>query len=235
MKNILTGAALLLASSSAFAGLMQTSDEFGTQGSATDVNITNLNETLSVSGFDATLGALSSVTINLFGQIDSEGSIENNDTLAARAALQVLLSQDWSVTTSYGAQYNFASAFTPIWSGESSAQGTFTLSQGDVFSYDATSGEMSRSLTFTGNDLSIFTAGNNIDFTFSTDILNNFRNESQGAVNNFTNINTTGSWGKVDVSYNYTSAVTTVSEPGTIAILALGLVGFAAAKRKKSA
>jgi hypothetical protein len=235
MKNILTGAALLLASSSAFAGLMQTSDEFGIQGSATSVPITGLNETLSVSGFDTTLGALSSVTINLFGQIDSEGSIRNNDTLAARAALQVLLSEDWLVTASYGAQYKFANAFTNIWSGESSAQGTFTLGQGDVFSYNATSGEMSRSLTFTGNDLSIFTAGNAIDFAFSTDIINNFRNESQGAVNNFTNINTTGSWGKVDVSYNYTSAVTTVSEPGTIAILALGLVGFAAAKRKKSA
>ncbi|XQW85517.1 choice-of-anchor E domain-containing protein [Thalassotalea piscium] len=236
MKNIITGAALLLASSSSYAGLIQTTetDEFGIQGSSQSVNINNLNEVLSVAGFNASLGSLYSVTVNLYGQIDSNGSIQNNLTDLSRASLDILLSKDWLVSSSFGTDYTFANAFSTIWSGESSAVGTYTLGQGDIFSYSATSGEMFQSITFTGSDLSFFTTGNNVDFTFTTDIINNFQNQSTGASNDFTNKNTTASWGKVEVSYSYDNGITTVSEPGTLAILALGLMGFAASRKNKS-
>lgn len=84
MKNIIIRSALLLlASSFAFAGLIQTSAEFGIQGSATTLDISDLNEALSVAGFDSSLDIL-----------NSKGSIENNVTDLARAALDILLSED---------------------------------------------------------------------------------------------------------------------------------------------
>ena len=144
------------------------------------------------------------------------------------------MSKNWQVTTSYGDIYTFANAFTRVWSGESSAPGEYTLAENDVFSYNTTSSEKFLSLTFTGTDLSKFTAGDDIDFTFSTDILNNFKNDSQGAINNFTNVNKTASWGKVEIAYSYDDVITAVPEPGTLAILALGLVGFAAKRKRKS-
>ncbi|WDD98517.1 PEP-CTERM sorting domain-containing protein [Thalassomonas actiniarum] len=227
-KGLITAAALTLASSNAFAGMMTVSDSFGSQGSTTDVPVGALTETLTVAGFDTSLGILTGVSISVFGQMDSEGSSKNVSAADGRAEVSILLGSNWSVTTAAADDYIFGNGGAVLADDQSSAAGNFDLTPGEIFTYDLSSGEQSGAMT--GVDLSAFTTGSMVDFVFSALALTYINNDVESGTGTFENTFQTGSWGKVEVTYTYSSEV---PEPASIAILALGLVGLSLRNKQK--
>lgn len=226
-------AGLFLASTNASAGIIYQEVSFGNQGSSNDVEIGFLNEILSINAFDTTLGTLSGVDITVFGQMDSTGSSQNQSVANGRADIGISIFQDWKVSTNVANDFVFRSALVnPFLSASSAPVGTFDLITGttnDTFTYGLSSGELSASLT--GVDLSAFTLGSDIDFNFTGFAQTVITNNVDSGTGFFRNSFQTGSWGKVAVSYTY--AATSVPEPSTSAILALGLMGLASRRYKK--
>lgn len=218
MKKTLLGLIMILASSTAFAASKTQTMEFGIQGSAESVDIKNLNQTLSLNSFDASLGKLTGVSISLYSQISSLGTIQNLTDNHARAALDIRLSKAWKITTSFGTEHRLGNAFDMIWSGESSKTGIYTLALNEKFSYSAATKDVAiNSLLFSGDDLAAFTNKPTIDFTFSADVFNVFNNASITGANDFRNKNSAGAWGKVEITYTYDA----VSEQNSLALVGL--------------
>ena len=233
MKKFIAATALLLASSSAFAGLISHTDTFGTIGSNTDTFINGpFSETISLAGFDNALGTLTGVSINVEGQLTTGGYIQNQSTELARANYSVLIAQDWKVTTSAADNYTFSGVnfVTPLLSGASSASG-FTLAAGELFNFYKSTQLFSSNLT--NVDLLAFTTGSAVDFIFSTFALTNGQAFISSGVSEFIGKFSTAAYGKVTVNYTYDDVpVTAIPEPTSIALLALGLVGFGLRKKK---
>jgi hypothetical protein len=218
MKNTVLGFVLCLVSSAVFAANKTHIMEFGVQGSAESVDIKNLNQTLSLKSFDPSLGKLTGVSISLYSQINSLGTIQNLTSNHARAALDIRLSKAWKITTSFGTEHRLGNAFDMIWSGESSKTGTYTLGLNEKFSYSATTKDVAmNSLLFSGDDLAAFTSKPSIDFTFSADVFNIFNNASITGANDFRNKNSAGAWGKVEITYTYDA----VNEQNSLALVGL--------------
>ena len=97
MNKILIAATLMATTTFAQAGLISQDVSFGEQGSVTELPLGNLNETLSLNRFDASLGTLDSVTLRLFGQIDSSGTSQNVSEANGRANVGIFLFTDWQV------------------------------------------------------------------------------------------------------------------------------------------
>jgi hypothetical protein len=232
MKNTLIGATLLLASSSAFAGLITETASFGTQGSSTDVPLGTLSSVISINSFDNLLGTLTGVEVTVFGQIDSVGSSVNTALANGRAEVVMQMQEAWQVTTAAANNYVFAGPSFNYLSDESSVSG-FDMAPGSTFNFALSSGELRSSLN--GVNIAAFNTGSAVDFNFMGLPATFLSNGLESGTGDFVNNVATGSWGKVEVNYTYTAAPTTsVSEPGTLAILALGLAGFAASRKKKS-
>ncbi len=230
MNKILCAATLLLASSSAFAGIITHTDSFGTLGSNTDVLINgSLLETISLTGFDNNLGTLTGVEIAVEGQLTTGGFIQNNSTELARANYEVTIASDWQVSTAAADDYVFSAAnfLNPLLSGASSASG-FTLNAGEKFNFNESSALISQSLT--NVDLAAFTTGSPVDFTFSTFAITNGQAFINSGVSSFIGEFSTAAYGQVTVSYTYDAS--DIPEPTSIALLALGLVGFGLRKKK---
>ena len=232
MKNLLTAGALLVASSQAFAGVVIETDSFGTQGSVTVVPFDGLNETISIAPFNVALGTLTGVSVEVFGQIDSEGLSENASAGSLmRAAVELELEQDWLVTTAAADDYIFATDGTVLAGDESVADPARDIAFGEFWEFDITTGEFSGFLT--NVNMAAFTTGSNVDFTFSgegdTDFDNDFTVTRGRSFNEFE----TGSWGQVQVTYTFEDIATSVPETGSLAIFGLGLAGFALSRRAK--
>ncbi len=234
MKKILCAATLLLASSSAFAGMISHTDSFGTLGSNTDALIigNSFNETISLTGFDNNLGTLTGVEISVEGQLTTGGFIQNNSTDQARADYKVNIASDWQVNTAAADNYTFAAAdfLNPLLSGESSASG-FTLNADEKFNFHQSTALINQSLT--NVDLAAFTTGNPVDFNFSAIVFTTGQAFINSGVSSFIGEFSTATYGQVTVSYTY-DAVSDIPEPTSIALLALGLVGFSLRKKKSA-
>lgn len=235
MKKLLLSTSLLF-SLPASAAMITEVASFGTQGSSTDVQIGTLNQTLTINGFDTSLGTLTGVDIKVFGQINSRGSSKNVSDANGRADIGIMLFSNWAVTSSAANTHVFQSAnfVTPFLSASSAPTGVFNLipnSANDTFAFDLTSGELSASLT--GINLAAFTTGSAVDFLFSAFANTTFNNDVASGTGQFTNTFETGAWGKVEVSYTFDS-VATVSEPKTFALFGLTLAGLAFARKKRS-
>ena len=221
MKNLFLICLLLISNSTVLAGSYNVAASFGTQGSSSDVNIGVLNETISIAGFDSSLGYLTGVNITVFGQIDSEGSSQNLSVANGRADIGIYLFTDWKVTTTAANHHTFlSSSLSPFLSGSSSAPGVYTMIPGgdDTFDYDFTTGELSSALN--GINLSEFISGSVVDFIFSAWALTFIANEVESGTGEFTNVFSTGSWGKVEVTYTYAE----VPEPTSITLMIFALI-----------
>ncbi|MBL0710575.1 MAG: PEP-CTERM sorting domain-containing protein [Colwellia sp.] len=242
MKKLITATALLLASSAAFATPMTYTEtaSFGTLNSIYDelIGPGPINKTITVDGFDNALGTLTDITVSAFGQVSTGGDITNispNDA-DARAYYNLYLYSDFNVNSASTTGGIFApgvftqGSFTPLLSGESTVLGDYDLATDDEHSFSNSSSLFTKTLTV--NDQAAFTLGD-VDFSFNINAMNNAGVNAEGGVSQASTLITTAYYGGVEVAYTY-DAVAAVPEPTSIAILALGLIGFAAS-RKKSA
>ena len=240
LKKLITATALLLASSAAFATPITYTEttSFGTLNSVSDELIGPglITKTITVDGFDNTLGTLTGITVSAFGQVSTGGDITNispNDA-DARAYYSLHLYSDFNVSSASTTGDVFAQAsFAPLLSGESIAVGSYDLATNDIYSFSESSSLFTKTLTVT--DATAFTLGD-VDFSFDIMAVNGAGVNAEGGVSQANTLITTAYYGGVEVAYTYDVFVPPVSapEPTSIAILALGLVGFAAS-RKKSA
>ena len=223
---------LLLVSTNSFAEIFTQTEEdsFGVQGSTDNVSVGKLDETLSISAFDEALGTLTGVTVTVFGQIDSIGYIENKSVANGYASVFLAFSQAWGGSTTAADDWVFedASFDPPYYEEESDLLGNSTLT-GDQFIYGFTTHEYEKELT--GVDISAFTTGDDIDFTFGAKMFTHHTIEVESGTGVYESAFQTGSWGKVKVEYEYTTGE--VPEPSTIVILGLGVMGLFLNRKKR--
>ena len=232
-SKALTFAVLMAATGYANAGIISQDVSFGTLGSSTDVQLGG-SQSLMIDRFDSSIGLLDSVTIQLFGQIDSSGSSQNVSEADGRADVGIFLISNWGVNNQdVGFSHTFQDAnfSTPFLTDESSPEGTYTLSPDtpeDTFSYSLSSGLLQAA--YNSFDVDLFTTANDTDpleFIFSAFANTTIDNDVESGTGRFVNSFNSGNYGRITVDYNYSESVpeeaTSVSEPASAAILGLGL------------
>jgi hypothetical protein len=222
MKTLLIASALL-SSSAAFAGTYTTSADFGTQGSVIDLAIGfGLNEVITVDGFDASLGNLTGVEINVFSQIDTAGHSTNNSSLDGQSQFTFLFTDDWTISSSVG-------SFTFRDQGVLFQEIDLNHEVNEVFDY----GHLTDYQVGSINTLDVNAFLSDVDFTFTLNALTSFSNSTVGGSAEFENVIDSASWGKVEVVYTYENVIASVPETGSLAIFGLGLAGFALSRKFK--
>jgi len=226
LKKLITATALLLASSGAFATPITYSEiaSFGIDGSEFNSAVsTSFTEQLTINAFNMSLGTLTGVSVSVESSMTSAGSITYSGSATADSDHSVFLMSDWLVSTAAADNYTFGTQNSTFLSGSK------FLNAGDTDSFNETTGKLGANLT--NVNLAAFTNNVTFDFSMSAQTMASVTAHSGS---NLGSVGTdTASWGQVTVAYTY-NAVAAVPEPTSIAILALGLVGFAAS-RKKSA
>jgi hypothetical protein len=228
--KIVATTALTLAASTATAALVTESGSFGIQGSTTAITLGNLNETITIAGFNTALGSLTGVTVRVYGQLDSAGSSQNQSPANGRADVAISIFNDWAVSTSAADNFTFQAANFAVPFLSAASPAGFTLATDDTFTYALSSGELSSALT--GVNMAAFLAGP-VDFDFTAFAQTSLNNDVASGTGAFTNSFATASWGQVEVDYTYDAVVvppTSVPVPGTLALLGLGLLAMRARK-----
>jgi len=214
MKKLLLASLLLSTCTNAYAGLISFSDSFGTQGSAHDVTVGKLDQTLSIKGFDTNLGQLDRIDMYLFGQLDTVAKITNNGIGNINANVKVAAEDGWRVESSVADTFFFSPAHVPLQAFSSEIQ---TISAGNSFDFGHQSTGVISNILDTYN-MSQFITNDNINFNFLGDFSTTYRNHSSNGSDRISIEYDTATWGAIQVDYHYSSP-TNVPEPSLLAIL----------------
>ncbi|MDP4529930.1 choice-of-anchor E domain-containing protein [Alkalimonas delamerensis] len=190
-----------------------------------DHETTDIEQSLSFAQFDASLGSLTSVTLNLLGESISSTILEN------RAAN----GQTFRYTSELEFTFNLAGldnvidlpdpAFTTTLA---TTNGSTSLGHGESLDLGTTvdNGVFSLILT-SAADLALFTGGDHFSVNCSTLSISSF---AGGGGNIDTNQTTTGACG-AEIVYTYSTPTAEVSEPWSLWLFGAGLFSFAAMRR----
>lgn len=220
-KKLLTAVTVMALSPLAQAGLISFDDSH-------TASTTDWFDTLTVSQFDASLGNLDSVEITFSASMLSDLLLINNDAAAQRTSGNV------SVQT-YGTFLGLGDL--GILLGASSGRQNLDASDGAAGGSDEYS-----ALGLTGADaITVTIDATNADFLSfigtgdisTTDLEAEGGFGATGGGNIIAEANTTAG-ASLNVRYNYTETTTSVSEPASLAILGLGLLGFGLRRKQKS-
>lgn len=223
MKKLLA-LALVASTGAAQAASITLTDTFG---------LVNTNWTNALSGlaqFDSTLGTLNAVTINLSGDIVQSLKAENTgntaDTLTPIAGANLLFRKG-TTTLQTLALSNAGSAFSATaFDGTSDFSGTSGVDFGSL-----TAAGSLGAFTFTSAaDLAAFIGTGNLAAF-------NVRAEGNGTIDsangNLDSSVKTQARYNLSLTYDYTVPTTPIPEPTSMALVGLGALGLAAARRRK--
>ena len=222
IKGIITATALCLASTNALAAMITSEDSFGVLGSSTAMDVDQETAVLSIVGFNTSLGTLTGISLTAFGQINATGTSQNNTLENGHTVVTLGTLGTWKVISGVTYDSVFTRGSSHIDVDESSGSGDFDMDPGEAFNFDLSSGVRGGDMSIT--DYSAFTSGEMIDFRFFFRAETVIRNFVESGRETFANTSNTGAWGKIVATYTYEPAP--VPEPGTLVILAAGLLGF---------
>ncbi|MCC5852972.1 MAG: PEP-CTERM sorting domain-containing protein, partial [Alkalimonas sp.] len=180
---------------------------------------------LSLAQFDASLGSLTSVTLNLLGESISSTILENRAANGQTFRYISELEFTFELTGLEGTVELPDPAFITTLA---TTNGSTSLGHGESLDLGTTVDNGVFSLTFTSAaDLTLFTGSQHFNVNCSTLSISSF---AGGGGNIDTNQATTGACG-AEVVYAYSTSTAEVSEPWSLWLLGAGLFGFAAMRR----
>lgn len=185
-----------------------------------NLQVTEINQTLTLNKFDSSLGTLEAVTVEFFGQGVSGVTIQNtaaqDQNFRFSSVLDLLFTGPLTDTVSI--ELFNTNGFITIGSGS-----TVDLGQVDI--------SESLSLNIAASSFASFIGSDLLSFQCESFVTNS---QSGGGGNVIVTQNTQAGCG-AKVTYTYSeNTPNPVPEPGSLALLGLGLAGLGALRRKKA-